>query len=59
MADFKTALKSRMSRLASMQSKLEKEAKASSYEDNRFWKLEAKDGVGSAIIRFLPPAPDN
>jgi hypothetical protein len=58
MSDFKSALKSRMSRLSSMQAKLEKEAKASSYEDNRFWKLEAKDGVGSAIIRFLPPAPD-
>ena len=57
--DFKTALKSRMTRLSSMQQKLEKEAKSTSYDDNRFWRLEAKDGVGSAIIRFLPPAPDN
>jgi len=56
--DFKTALKSRTSRLSSMQAKLEKEAKASSYDDTRFWRLEAKDGVGSAIIRFLPPPPN-
>ena len=56
--DFKTALKSRTTRLASMQQKLEKESKNTSYDDNRFWRLEAKDGVGSAIIRFLPPSPD-
>ena len=56
--DFKTALKSRTTRLASMQQKLEKESKNTSYDDNRFWRLEAKDGVGSAIIRFLPPSPN-
>ena len=56
--DFKSALKSRTSRLASMQNRLEKESKSSSYEDTRFWRLEGKDGVGSAIIRFLPPSPD-
>ena len=56
--DFKSALKSRTTRLASMQQKLEKESKNTSYDDNRFWRLEAKDGVGSAIIRFLPPSPD-
>ena len=56
--DFKSALKSRTSRLASMQSRLEKESKSSSYEDTRFWRLEGKDGVGSAVIRFLPPSPD-
>ena len=56
--DFKSALKSRTTRLASMQQKLERESKNTSYDDNRFWRLEAKDGVGSAIIRFLPPSPD-
>jgi hypothetical protein len=55
--DFKSALKqSRKTRLQSMQSRLEKESKSSSYEDTRFWRLEGKDGVGSAVIRFLPPS---
>ena len=56
--NFKDALKSRTSRLQSMQARLEKESKATSYEDTRFWRLEGKDGVGSAIIRFLPPPPN-
>jgi len=30
---------------------------ASSYKDDRFWKLTVKDGNGSAVIRFMP-APD-
>jgi len=54
---FKDALKARKNRLPAMQARLEKEAKSTSYEDTRFWRLEAKDGVGSAIIRFLPPPP--
>ena len=29
---------------------------ARSYKDDRFWSLTVKDGVGSAIIRFLPPS---
>ena len=55
---FKDALKARKNRLPAMQARLEKEAKSTSYEDTRFWRLEAKDGVGSAIIRFLPPFYD-
>lgn len=27
---------------------------ASSYKDDRFWKLTVKDGNGSAVIRFMP-----
>ena len=30
---------------------------ASTYKDDRFWKLTVKDGNGSAVIRFMP-APD-
>ena len=30
---------------------------ASSYKDDRFWKLTVKDGNGSAVLRFMP-APE-
>lgn len=58
--DFKTMMAKRKDRLTRVQSQLEKEStKGNSYEDNRFWRLESKDGNGSAIIRFLPEAKDD
>lgn len=51
--DFKTMMANRKNRLVAIQEEMGK-TKQTSYSDDRFWKLEIKEGSGSAVIRFLP-----
>ena len=52
---FKDKMLNRKDRLASLQVKLAgNNHNTKSYADSRFWKLETNDGIGSAVIRFLP-----
>jgi len=59
MADI-TALRNRRAQnIANIAKTISEQGQKQSYEDDRYWKLEAgKDGNGAALIRFLDVTPD-
>jgi hypothetical protein len=53
-------LKKKRTNVAELASKLESASGKKSYGDDRFWKLHKEpSGIGSAVIRLLPPSEDN
>ena len=49
-------LKRNSGNFAALREKMKEEQKGNNYNDDRFWKLSVdKSGIGSAVIRFMPP----
>lgn len=59
MADIATLRNRRTQNIQNIAKKIGEQGQKQSYEDDRYWKLEAgKDGNGAALIRFLDVTPD-